>query len=48
MDPGEQALLTAYEAFHQLVLMVGDVRGLGPFGLGTDVEVAQQWWSALH
>jgi len=48
VEPGEQAMLTAHGAFDQLVVMVGDVRALGPFGIGTDVEVAQQWWSALH
>jgi AcrR family transcriptional regulator len=48
VEPGEQALQRAYEAFHQLVVLVADVRAGGPFGTGTDVEVAQQWWSALH
>lgn len=48
VEPSEEALLRAYEAFHQLVVLVADVRAGGPFGTGTDVEVAQQWWSALH
>lgn len=48
VGPSEDALRQAYEAFHQLVLLVADVRAGGPFGAGTDVEVAQQWWSALH
>jgi AcrR family transcriptional regulator len=48
VDPGEDALLRAFEAFHQLVVLVADVRAGGPFGTGTDVDVAQQWWSALH
>jgi len=48
VEPGEQALQRAFEAFHQLVVLVADVRAGGPFGTGTDVEVAQQWWSALH
>ncbi len=30
------------------MVLVDDVRALGPFGIGSDVEVAQQWWSALH
>ena len=46
--PGEQAQATAFAAFHQLVVLVADARALGPLGVGTDVEVAQQWWSALH
>jgi AcrR family transcriptional regulator len=48
VEPGEEARMRAFEAFHQLVVLVGDARALGPFGEGTDVEVAQQLWSALH
>jgi AcrR family transcriptional regulator len=48
VEPGEAALEHAWRAFEQLVIMVAAVREQGPFGTGTDVEVAQQWWSALH
>jgi AcrR family transcriptional regulator len=48
VDPGEQAQARAFEAFDLLVVLVHDVRALGHFGTGSDVEVAQQWWSALH
>jgi AcrR family transcriptional regulator len=48
VQPSEPALAEAFAAFEQLVVMVAAVRQQGPFGVGTDVEVAQQWWSALH
>lgn len=48
VQPGEQAMLAAFESFDQLVVLVGSVREQGPFGQGSDVEVAQQWWAALH
>jgi AcrR family transcriptional regulator len=48
VQPSEAALTTASAAFDQLVRLIADVRAGGPFGVGSDVDVAQQWWSALH
>jgi AcrR family transcriptional regulator len=48
VQPSEAALGRAYAAFDQLVRLITDVRARRPFGIGSDVEVAQQWWSALH
>lgn len=48
VEPGEQALQHAFAAFDQLVQMVGAARQWGPLGQGSDVQVAQQLWSALH
>jgi AcrR family transcriptional regulator len=46
--PSDDASRFALAAFDQLVVLVSDVRQQGPFGAGSDIEVAQQWWSALH
>lgn len=48
IEPGEQALLEAFASFDQLVQNVTAARQLRPLGVGSDVEVAQQIWSALH
>jgi AcrR family transcriptional regulator len=48
VEPGEAAMLEAFASFDQLVQMVAAARHLGPLGVGTDVEVAQQVWSVLH
>ena len=48
VEPGPQAQERAHASFDHLVRLVGSARGLQPFGLGGDVEVAQQLWSALH
>jgi AcrR family transcriptional regulator len=46
--PSEEATQHALAAFQQLVVMVAAVREQGPFGVGDDVDVAQQWGSGLH
>lgn len=48
VQPGQEAQASAFRAFEQLVGLVADVRAQGPFGCGSDVEVAQQWWATLH
>lgn len=48
VQPGEEALAVAFAAFDQLTGLIADVRGQGPFGIGDDVDVAQQWWNAIH
>ena len=48
VDPGPAAQERAYASFGHLVDMVAAARSLRPLGLGTDIEVAQQLWSALH
>lgn len=48
VQPGPEALEIAYAAFDQLVGLIADARSQGGFGIGDDVDVAQQWWNALH
>jgi AcrR family transcriptional regulator len=48
VQPSESAVGRAFASFDQLVRLIADVRSGGAFGVGSDVEVAQQWWSALH
>ncbi|MCB0900324.1 MAG: WHG domain-containing protein, partial [Actinobacteria bacterium] len=48
VEPTEQGMLEAFASFDQLVGNVAAARSLRPLGVGTDVEVAQQLWSALH
>jgi AcrR family transcriptional regulator len=48
VQPGPTAMDRAHEAFEQLVRLVSDARATGPFGVGSDADVAQQWWAALH
>lgn len=48
VEPSEAALLHAFESFDQLVGMVRSAQDLTAFGVGTEVEVAQQLWGALH
>lgn len=46
--PGEAAMMEALASFEQLVQLVTAARGVRPFGQGTDVDVAQQFWGVLH
>jgi AcrR family transcriptional regulator len=48
VDPGEKGMAEAFASFDQLVGLVHDARALVPLGEGTDVEVAQQFWSVMH
>ncbi len=48
VEPGERGMLEAFASFEQLVGNVAAARQLRPLGVGTDVEIAQQIWSALH
>lgn len=48
VQPSEEALAVAFAAFDQLTGLISDVREQGPFGVGDDVNVAQQWWNAIH
>lgn len=48
IDPTETALLEAFASFDQLTQNVANARQLRALGVGSDVEVAQQIWSALH
>ena len=48
VEPGERGMLEAFASFEQLVDNVHAARQLRPLGAGTDVEIAQQIWSALH
>ncbi len=48
VEPGPAAQQRAHASFDQLVQMVAAARTLQPLGLGSDVEVAQQLWGALH
>ena len=48
VEPGERGMLEAFASFEQLVGNVAAARTLRPLGVGSDTEVAQQIWSALH
>lgn len=48
IQPSESAVLEAFSSFDQLVQYVATARQLRPLGVGSDIEVAQQIWSALH
>lgn len=48
VEPGPEALQEAFSAFEHLVQLVTMARAHQPLGRGTDVDVAQQIWSALH
>ena len=48
VEPSLAAQERAHASFDQLVQMVAAARTLRPLGLGSDTEVAQQLWSALH
>lgn len=48
IEPSEAAQLEAFASFDQLTQNVASARQLRDLGRGTDVEVAQQIWSALH
>jgi AcrR family transcriptional regulator len=41
VQPGPTAMDRAHEAFEQLVRLVSDARATGPFGVGSDADVAQ-------
>jgi AcrR family transcriptional regulator len=48
IEPSEAAQLEAFASFDQLTRNVSAARQLRALGSGSDVEVAQQIWSALH
>jgi AcrR family transcriptional regulator len=48
IEPTERGMLEAFASFDQLVGNVAAARSLRPLGAGSDVDVAQQIWSALH
>lgn len=48
IEPTEAALLEAFASFDQLAQNVAAARQLRALGTGTEVDVAQQIWSALH
>ncbi|TXH41584.1 MAG: hypothetical protein E6Q90_11505 [Actinobacteria bacterium] len=48
IEPTERGMLEAFASFDQLVGNVSAARSLRPLGVGSDVDVAQQIWSALH
>jgi AcrR family transcriptional regulator len=48
IEPSETAQIEAFASFDQLVQHVSAARELRGLGVGSDVEVAQQLWSALH